>query len=114
MIKTNTTTLLTLLTNDNTPTDDILNTKFIIHNKHNLHTHPNTILINTIKQFNNNITITNLNNTDKPTNKHNLIKIITLNVKKNHRLHFTTQNTNTKQTLKTIDDTIATNLKKNT
>lgn len=48
-----------------------------------------TMLVNTIKQFNSDITVTNLDGTGKPANGRSLMKVVALGVKKGHRLRFT-------------------------
>ncbi len=52
--------LLALLTSDDAPTDDVLAAEFVVRNEHGLHARPGTMLVNTIKQFNSDITVTNL------------------------------------------------------
>ncbi len=47
------------------------------------------MLVNTIKQFNSDITVTNLDGTGKPANGRSLMKVVALGVKKGHRLRFT-------------------------
>ncbi|MCF3730308.1 HPr family phosphocarrier protein, partial [Salmonella enterica subsp. enterica serovar Weltevreden] len=53
-------TLLALLTSDDALTDDVLSAEFVVRNEHGIHARTGTMLVNTIKQFNSEITVTNL------------------------------------------------------
>lgn len=103
-------TLLALLTSDDALTDDVLSAEFVVRNEHGLHARPGTMLVNTIKQFNSEITVTNLNGTGKPANGRSLMKVVALGVKKGHRLRFTAQGEDAEQALKAIVDAIAAGL----
>ncbi|EFQ2913728.1 fused PTS fructose transporter subunit IIA/HPr protein [Salmonella enterica] len=103
-------TLLALLTSDDALTDDVLSTEFVVRNEHGLHARPGTMLVNTIKQFNSEITVTNLDGTGKPANGRSLMKVVALGVKKGHRLRFTAQGEDAEQALKAIGDAIAAGL----
>ncbi|EKS5418428.1 fused PTS fructose transporter subunit IIA/HPr protein [Salmonella enterica] len=103
-------TLLALLTSDDALTDDVLSAEFVVRNEHGLHARPGTMLVNTIKQFNSEITVTNLDGTDKPANGRSLMKVVALGVKKGHRLRFTAQGEDAEQALKAIGDAIAAGL----
>ncbi|EGN8503707.1 fused PTS fructose transporter subunit IIA/HPr protein [Salmonella enterica subsp. enterica serovar Muenster] len=103
-------TLLALLTSDDALTDDVLSAEFVVRNEHGLHARPGTMLVNTIKQFNSEITVTNLDGTGKPANGRSLMKVVALGVKKGHRLRFTAQGEDTEQALKAIGDAIAAGL----
>ncbi|EAT3569550.1 fused PTS fructose transporter subunit IIA/HPr protein [Salmonella enterica] len=103
-------TLLALLTSDDALTDDVLNAEFVVRNEHGLHARPGTMLVNTIKQFNSEITVTNLDGTGKPANGRSLMKVVALGVKKGHRLRFTAQGEDAEQALKAIGDAIAAGL----
>lgn len=103
-------TLLALLTSDNALTDDVLSAEFVVRNEHGLHARPGTMLVNTIKQFNSEITVTNLDGTGKPANGRSLMKVVALGVKKGHRLRFTAQGEDAEQALKAIGDAIAAGL----
>ncbi|EOE7009950.1 fused PTS fructose transporter subunit IIA/HPr protein [Salmonella enterica subsp. enterica serovar Kentucky] len=100
-------TLLALLTSDDALTDDVLSAEFVVRNEHGLHARPGTMLVNTIKQFNSEITVTNLDGTGKPANGRSLMKVVALGVKKGHRLRFTAQGEDAEQALKAIGDAIA-------
>ncbi|HBL9860687.1 TPA: fused PTS fructose transporter subunit IIA/HPr protein [Salmonella enterica subsp. enterica serovar Dublin] len=103
-------TLLALLTSDDALTDDVLSVEFVVRNEHGLHARPGTMLVNTIKQFNSEITVTNLDGTGKPANGRSLMKVVALGVKKGHRLRFTAQGEDAEQALKAIGDAIAAGL----
>lgn len=103
-------TLLALLTSDDALTDDVLSAEFVVRNEHGLHARPGTMLVNTIKQFNSEITVTNLDGTGKPANGRSLMKVVALGVKKGHRLRFTAQGEDAEQALKVIGDAIAAGL----
>ncbi|AGS62446.1 fused PTS fructose transporter subunit IIA/HPr protein [Salmonella enterica subsp. enterica] len=103
-------TLLALLTSDDALTDDVLSAEFVVRNEHGLHARPGTMLVNTIKQFNSEITVTNLYGTGKPANGRSLMKVVALGVKKGHRLRFTAQGEDAEQALKAIGDAIAAGL----
>ncbi|ELC5821602.1 fused PTS fructose transporter subunit IIA/HPr protein [Salmonella enterica] len=102
--------LLALLTSDDALTDDVLSAEFVVRNEHGLHARPGTMLVNTIKQFNSEITVTNLDGTGKPANGRSLMKVVALGVKKGHRLRFTAQGEDAEQALKAIGDAIAAGL----
>ncbi|EIX2328276.1 fused PTS fructose transporter subunit IIA/HPr protein [Salmonella enterica] len=103
-------TLLALLTSDDALTDDVLSAEFVVRNEQGLHARPGTMLVNTIKQFNSEITVTNLDGTGKPANGRSLMKVVALGVKKGHRLRFTAQGEDAEQALKAIGDAIAAGL----
>lgn len=103
-------TLLALLTSDNALADDVLSAEFVVRNEHGLHARPGTMLVNTIKQFNSEITVTNLDGTGKPANGRSLMKVVALGVKKGHRLRFTAQGEDAEHALKAIGDAIAAGL----
>ena len=95
-------TLLALLTSDDVLTDDVLTAEFVVRNEHGLHARPGTMLVNTIKQFESEITVTNLDGTGKPANGRSLMKVVALGVKKGHRLRFTAQGADAEQALKRL------------
>ena len=110
LLKADAATLLALLTSDDVPTDDVLSAEFVVRNEHGLHARPGTMLVNTIKQFNSDITVTNLDGTGKPANGRSLMKVVALGVKKGHRLRFTAQGADAEEALKAIGDAIAAGL----
>ena len=103
-------TLLALLTSDDALAEDVLSAEFVVRNEHGLHARPGTMLVNTIKQFNSEITVTNLDGTGKPANGRSLMKVVALGVKKGHHLRFTAQGDDAEQALKAIGDAIAAGL----
>ncbi|MEE6802484.1 HPr family phosphocarrier protein, partial [Escherichia coli O8:H10] len=103
-------TLLALLTSDDALKDDVLNAEFVVRNEHGLHARPGTMLVNTIKQFNSDVTVTNLDGSGKPANGRSLMKVVALGVKKGHRLRFTAQGEDAEQALKAIGEAIAAGL----
>ncbi|WP_318365505.1 fused PTS fructose transporter subunit IIA/HPr protein [Enterobacter sp.] len=103
-------TLLALLISDDALAEDVLSAEFVVRNEHGLHARPGTMLVNTIKQFNSEITVTNLDGTGKPANGRSLMKVVALGVKKGHHLRFTAQGDDAEQALKAIGDAIAAGL----
>lgn len=103
-------TLLTLLTSDELPAENVLTDEFTIRNEHGLHARPGTVLVNTIKQFSSEITVTNLDGSGKPANGRSLMKVVALGVKKGHRLRFTAQGDDAQQALQAIGEAISAGL----
>jgi phosphocarrier protein FPr len=58
--------VLALLTSDDAIADNLLTAEFVVRNEHGLHARPGTMLVNTIKQFNSEVTVANLDGTGKP------------------------------------------------
>ena len=110
LLKADAATLLALLTSDDAAADDVLSDEFVIRNEHGLHARPGTMLVNTIKQFNSDITVTNLDGSGKPANGRSLMKVVALGVKKGHRLRFTAQGEDARQALDAIGEAIASGL----
>ncbi|HDG1694315.1 fused PTS fructose transporter subunit IIA/HPr protein [Kluyvera ascorbata] len=103
-------TLLALLTSDDALAGDLLSEEFVVRNEHGLHARPGTVLVNTIKQFSSDITVTNLDGSGKPANGRSLMKVVALGVKKGHRLRFTAQGDDARQALDAIGEAIAAGL----
>ncbi|VYU73432.1 HPr family phosphocarrier protein [Metakosakonia massiliensis] len=103
-------TLLALLTSDDALAEDLLSAEFVVRNEHGLHARPGTMLVNTIKQFNSDITVTNLDGSGKPANGRSLMKVVALGVKKGHCLRFTAQGEDAQQALDAIGEAIAAGL----
>lgn len=103
-------TLLALLTSDDAPAADVLSAEFVVRNEHGLHARPGTMLVNTIKQFNSEITVTNLDGSGKPANGRSLMKVVALGVKKGHHLRFTAQGEDAQVALNAIGEAIASGL----
>ncbi|MBV8042179.1 fused PTS fructose transporter subunit IIA/HPr protein [Pluralibacter sp.] len=110
LLKADAATLLALLTSDDVPADDVLSAEFVVRNEHGLHARPGTMLVNTIKQFNSDITVTNLDGSGKPANGRSLMKVVALGVKKGHRLRFTAQGDDAERALNAIGEAIASGL----
>ncbi len=99
--------LLTSETAADDADDGVLSAEFVLRNEHGLHARPGTVLVNTIKQFESQITITNLDGTGVPANGRSLMKVVALGIKKGHRLRFTAQGSDAKQALETIGQAIS-------
>ncbi|MGL5699304.1 MAG: fused PTS fructose transporter subunit IIA/HPr protein [Kluyvera sp.] len=110
LLKADAATLLALLTSDDAAADDMLSEEFVIRNEHGLHARPGTMLVNTIKKFTSDITVTNLDGSGKPANGRSLMKVVALGVKKGHRLRFTAQGDDARQALDAIGEAIASGL----
>ena len=82
----------------------------MVRNEHGLHARPGTMLVNTIKQFSSDITVSNLDGSGKPANGRSLMKVVALGVKKGHRLRFTAQGEDAQQALDAIGEAIAAGL----
>ena len=63
-----------------------------------------------IKQFNSDITVTNLDGSGKPANGRSLMKVVALGVKKGHRLRFTASGEDAQQALNAIEEAITSGL----
>ncbi|MEQ9916735.1 fused PTS fructose transporter subunit IIA/HPr protein [Pectobacterium aroidearum] len=103
-------TLLALLTSDVPEESEVLTAEFTIRNEHGLHARPGTMLVNVIKQFTSEITVTNLDGTGKPANGRSLMKVVALGVKKGHKLRFTASGSDAEQALAAIGDAITSGL----
>ena len=99
-----------LLTSDDAIAEDVLSAEFVVRNEHGLHARPGTMLVNTIKQFSSDVTVTNLDGSGKPANGRSLMKVVALGVKKGHRLRFTAQGEDAQQALDAIGEAIAAGL----
>ncbi|MBS0054741.1 fused PTS fructose transporter subunit IIA/HPr protein [Yersinia sp. Marseille-Q3913] len=102
--------LLALLTREYVEQSEVLSAEFVIRNEHGLHARPGTILVNTIKQFTSEITVTNLDGTGKPANGRSLMKVVALGVKKGNRLRFTASGEDAQAALDAIGEAIAAGL----
>lgn len=88
----------------------MLTAEFSIRNEHGLHARPGTMLVNVIKQFSSDITVTNLDGTGKPANGRSLMKVVALGVKKGHKLRFTASGSDAEQALAAIGEAITSGL----
>ena len=98
--------ILALLTSEVDEAADQLTAEFTIRNEHGLHARPGTALVSVIKQFNSDITVTNLDGSGKPANGRSLMKVVALGVKKGHRLRFTASGEDAQQALNAIEEAI--------
>ena len=110
LLKADSATLLALLTSDDAVAEDMLSEDFVVRNEHGLHARPGTILVNTIKQFKSEITVTNLDGSGKPANGRSLMKVVALGVKKGHHLRFSAKGEDARQALDAIGEAIASGL----
>ncbi|MCW2473454.1 MULTISPECIES: fused PTS fructose transporter subunit IIA/HPr protein [unclassified Symbiopectobacterium] len=106
LLKADAATLLALLTSDVPEDNDVLTADYTIRNEHGLHARPGTMLVNVIKQFTSEITVTNLDGTGKPANGRSLMKVVALGVKKGHKLRFTAAGSDAEQALVAIGEAI--------
>ena len=107
LLKADAPTLLALLTSVVPEESQVLSAEFVVRNEHGLHARPGTMLVNTIKQFTSDITVTNLDGSGKPANGRSLMKVVALGVKKGHRLRFTASGDDAEQALQAIGTAIA-------
>lgn len=102
--------VLALLTSEVEEQANVLTAEYVVRNEHGLHARPGTALVNVIKQFSSEITVTNLDGSGKPANGRSLMKVVALGVKKGHRLRFTAQGEDAQQALDAIGEAIAAGL----
>jgi len=102
--------LLALLTSDVAEQNHALSAEYVIRNEHGLHARPGTALVNVIKQFSSEITVTNLDGSGKPANGRSLMKVVALGIKKGHHLRFTASGEDAEIALQSIGDAIAAGL----
>lgn len=95
-------TLVALLTRDDTLSGQLRSAEFVVRNAQGLHARPGAMLVNLIKQFNSEVTITNTDGSDKTANGRSLVKVMALGVKKGHRLRVTARGDDAQQALKAI------------
>ena len=96
--------VLALLTSEVAEESSVLSAEFVIRNEHGLHARPGTALVNVIKSFNSDITVTNLDGSGKPANGRSLMKVVALGVK--HHLRFTANGEDAEAALKAIGEAI--------
>lgn len=106
LLKTDAAGILALLTSEVDESAEQLVAEFTIRNEHGLHARPGTALVTVIKQFNSDITVTNLDGSGKPANGRSLMKVVALGVKKGHRLRFTASGEDAQQALNAIEEAI--------
>ncbi|KQN63773.1 fused PTS fructose transporter subunit IIA/HPr protein [Erwinia sp. Leaf53] len=102
--------ILALLTSIVDEQAELLTEEFVIRNEHGLHARPGTALVSVIKQFNCDVTVTNLDGSGKPANGRSLMKVVALGVKKGHRLRFTASGEDARAALDAVGEAIASGL----
>jgi len=102
--------ILALLTSIVDEQAELLTEEFVIRNEHGLHARPGTALVSVIKQFNCDVTVTNLDGSGKPANGRSLMKVVALGVKKGHRLRFTASGEDAQQALNASEEAITSGL----
>ncbi len=103
-------TLLSLLTTDSPLEENQIIAEFVIRNEHGLHARPSTILVNTIKKFNAEVTIANLDGSGKPVNGKSMMKMVSLGVRKGHHLRFTACGDDAEMAIQAIGEAITSGL----
>ncbi|BET98306.1 fused PTS fructose transporter subunit IIA/HPr protein [Xenorhabdus taiwanensis] len=111
----NSTAIVDLLTMDVAqetilPQKNALTADFILPNKHGLHTRPSALLVNTIKQFHSQITITYLDGNNIPVDGSKLMQVAGLGVKQGERIRFTATGSDAKDALLAIESLINKNM----
>lgn len=99
--------VLALLTSEVAEESAVLTAEYVVRNEHGLHARPGTALVNVIKQFSSEITVTNLDGSGKPANGRSLMKVVALGVKKGHHLRFTASGDDAEAALKAIGEAIS-------
>lgn len=102
--------MLAMLTTGISDQAEALSKEFTIYNEHGLHARPGAALVNVIKQFNCEVTVTNLDGSGKPANGRSLMKVVALGVKKGHRLRFTASGPDARAALDAIGEAISAGL----
>ncbi|MDX7992433.1 fused PTS fructose transporter subunit IIA/HPr protein [Xenorhabdus littoralis] len=102
--------VIALLTTDISQETGVLTADFILPNEHGLHTRPSALLVNTIKQFSSQITITQLDGSGIPIDGRKLMQVAGLGVKQGERIRFTAIGSDANDALTAIEDLINKNL----
>ncbi len=84
-----------------------LEATYTIVNPHGLHARPSAMLVKTVKEFESQIWVANLDGDSKPVNAKSLMKLVSLGVRQGHRLHFTAQGQDAPVALQRIGQAIA-------
>lgn len=79
-----------------------LQVEFVLANKHGLHTRPGAVLVGITKNFNCDITITNLTTQGKPTNAKSLMKLMTSSIKCGHRILIQFKGSDAQEAMKSV------------
>ncbi|CDG95839.1 fused fructose-specific PTS enzymes: IIA component; HPr component [Xenorhabdus bovienii str. puntauvense] len=102
--------IIALLTTTTPQEATALSADFILPNEHGLHTRPSSLLVNTIKQFNSQITIAHLDGSGVPVDGRKLMQVAGLGVKKGERIRFTAVGSDAEQALTAITALIEQNM----
>lgn len=102
--------VFSLLTTETNEEKETLSVEFTLNNKHGLHARPSSQLVNTIKKFNSKVTITNLDGSGIPANGHNIMSVIGLVARQNHRIQFKISGPDAQATLHAIEQVISANM----
>lgn len=102
--------VLALLTSEVSQGEDTITEEFVVKNEHGLHARPGTALVSVIKQFDCDVSVINLDGSGKPANGRSLMKVVSLGVKKGHRLRFTASGPQAAEAIKAIGEAIASGL----
>jgi len=65
-----------------------LSSDFIIDNDHGVHARPGAYLVQVLKPYSSDVTVSNCNKSDVFVNAKSLIKLMSLGIKKGHRVRF--------------------------
>lgn len=80
---------------------------FDVINPHGLHARPSAVLVKVAKEFSSQIWVANLDGDGKAVNAKSLMKLVSLGVKKGHRLQFTAQGADAEQAIARIGKAMA-------
>lgn len=80
---------------------------FTVINPHGLHARPSAVLVKVVKEFSSQIWVANLDGDGKAVNAKSLMKLVSLGVKKGHRLQFTAQGADAEQAIAQIGKAMA-------
>lgn len=96
------------ITNNAANAETTLSQNFIVLNSHGLHTRPSSNLVKLIKSFDCNVTVSNLNRTNKKTiNAASLMKLVSIGAKKGDCLCFTATGNDAEKVLVAIGEAMA-------
>lgn len=82
----------------------------VVHNPHGLHARPSAILVKTVKQFESQITVENLDANSRTVDAKNLMRVVSLGVKSGQRLRFNACGPDAGKALKAIGEAIESGL----
>ncbi|VFP80500.1 fused PTS fructose transporter subunit IIA/HPr protein [Candidatus Erwinia haradaeae] len=106
--------IIELLTNETLDSQELVVTKeFTINNQHGLHARPGAALVNLIKGFNCKVSVINLDGNGQPANGRSLMKMVSLGVKKGHRLRFIARGQEAQKMMLAVAEAISSGLGEN-